>query len=221
MKPDVSPLDNQSHQSSWEHNAASWITAVRARALPSRRITDEALVSRIGTRPWRALLDLGCGEGWLLRRLSAAPGARLCGVDGCAALIDAARAAHPEASYFCSGYAALVQRDPLAEQRYDWVVLNFALFGAAEDEMALRFALEHLSPTGRVLIQTLPAAAELRAQCETFAGLPGQWTPMPYRLRSVPDWQALARAAGATECDVTTVYDDQHNPLSLLLELRP
>lgn len=221
MNPGPSPLDTRAHQASWDANAASWIVAVRTRALPSRHFTDQALLQRIASRPWQSLLDLGCGEGWLLRRLAEQPGVRLFGVDGCAALIEAAAAAQADACYACAEYAALESCPQLADQRFDWVVCNFALFGAAEDAAALRVALARLAPEGRLLIQTLPGEDAGALRCECFSALPGCWTPMPYRLRSDADWQQLITAAGGTLADTTTVHDCDGHPLSVLMEVKP
>ncbi|PYG96780.1 SAM-dependent methyltransferase, partial [Arthrobacter stackebrandtii] len=78
---------------SWQHNARAWIDAVRSGAIESRRqVTDQAiLLTILGRQPGR-VLDLGCGEGWLLRALDDR-GIESVGVDGDRALVEAARAA--------------------------------------------------------------------------------------------------------------------------------
>ena len=67
---------------SWQHNARAWIKAIRSGAIESRlKVTDQAiLLAVLGRQPER-VLDLGCGEGWLLRAL-AKRGIDAVGVDG-------------------------------------------------------------------------------------------------------------------------------------------
>ena len=55
---------------SWQHNAQAWIDAVRSGSIESRRqVTDQAILLAILGRQPERVLDLGCGEGWLLRAL--------------------------------------------------------------------------------------------------------------------------------------------------------
>lgn len=81
---------------SWQLNAHSWIEAIRTGAIASRQqVTDQAILLAILGRQPERLLDLGCGEGWLLRELDKR-GVQAVGVDGDATLVEAARsrAAH-------------------------------------------------------------------------------------------------------------------------------
>src|ERR1700761_9585370 len=93
--PDASIID------SWRKNAMPWTQAVRARAIESRRlVTDAAIIATVrdhlpSTGP-QAVVDVGCGEGWLLRALAEARGDRrltLTGFDAIPALIEQARTA--------------------------------------------------------------------------------------------------------------------------------
>ena len=57
---------------SWDVNAAPWVRAVRNHEIPSRRlVTDQAIIDAVMRRKPTSVLDLGCGEGWLARELSA------------------------------------------------------------------------------------------------------------------------------------------------------
>lgn len=76
---------------SWQHNAQAWIAAVRGGAIASRRqVTDQAILLAILGRQPQRVLDLGCGEGWLLRALGER-GIQAVGVDADPALVQAAR----------------------------------------------------------------------------------------------------------------------------------
>ncbi len=76
---------------SWHKNAVPWTTAVRSSQIESRKlITDRSIIEAILTHSPKSVLDLGCGEGWLTRELSAR-GIRSIGVDAIPALIESAK----------------------------------------------------------------------------------------------------------------------------------
>jgi 2-polyprenyl-3-methyl-5-hydroxy-6-metoxy-1,4-benzoquinol methylase len=94
---------------SWEANADAWTAAVREGAIASRGAgTDAAIVAAcaaaLPSLDGAAVLDVGCGEGWLARTL-AAHGARVLGIDASAPLVDAARAAARAAAGDADGAA--------------------------------------------------------------------------------------------------------------------
>lgn len=116
----------------WNKNAQAWAKTVRENALASRRlVTDAAIVEQLLSEPdWSSLLDVGCGEGWLIRTLkSERPDAHFTGFDGCAALIDTARADDRDGDYRHLTYQQ-VHRDRFSGP-FDRIVCNFSLF---EDE---------------------------------------------------------------------------------------
>ena len=99
----ASPKDRRILES-WHANAGRWTAAVRSGAIASRRAgTDSAILGAIVEAVARLLpacipghvLDLGCGEGWLTRRLRAEAGCRVTGADGSAELVRLAREADP------------------------------------------------------------------------------------------------------------------------------
>src|SRR4051812_34392403 len=75
---------------SWHRNASPWTTAVRENQIESRRlVTNAAIVDAVSSRSPRSVLDLGCGEGWLVRTVSER-GIKALGVDAIPSLIDQA-----------------------------------------------------------------------------------------------------------------------------------
>ncbi|MCM8913482.1 class I SAM-dependent methyltransferase, partial [Pseudomonas inefficax] len=138
---------------SWQHNAQAWIDAVRSGSIESRRqVTDQAILLAILGRQPERVLDLGCGEGWLLRALGDR-GVEAVGVDGERALVDAARAAG-SAEVHLASYAKLAAGQACVGKDYDLICANFALL--QQDIIPLLTAMNALLvPGGALVIQTL------------------------------------------------------------------
>ena len=78
---------------SWHKNASPWTDAVRGNQIQSRAlVTNRAIIEAVMSRSPRTVLDIGCGEGWLVRSLGEL-GVRAIGVDVVPALIEQANAA--------------------------------------------------------------------------------------------------------------------------------
>lgn len=207
---------------SWQQNAHAWIEAVRSGTIESRReVTDQAILLAILGRQPERVLDLGCGEGWLLRAL-ADRGIEATGVDGDPTLVEAARAAGSAPVHLAS-YDALAAATVDIGSDYDLVCANFALLH--QDIIPLLTALRALLvPGGALLIQTLHPWAAAAGDYqdgwreETFAGLPGQWQPMPWYQRTLASWFTALDMAGLR---LVGLQEPQHPqrplPQSLLL----
>ncbi|WP_144172193.1 bifunctional 2-polyprenyl-6-hydroxyphenol methylase/3-demethylubiquinol 3-O-methyltransferase UbiG [Pseudomonas sp. Kh13] len=207
---------------SWQHNAQAWIDAVRSGAIDSRRqVTDQAILLAILGRQPERVLDLGCGEGWLLRALGER-GVEAVGVDGDRALVDAARAAG-SAEVHLASYAQLADAQAFVGKDYDLVCANFALL--QQDIIPLLAAMNALLvPGGALVIQTLHpwSVADGDYQDgwrqESFAGLAGDWQVMPWYFRTLASWLNALDMAGLR---LVSLQEPQHPqsalPQSLLL----
>ena len=214
------------HQA-WQANAAAWTAAVRGGRIASRVGGDRPRDRRGGARAAagaRARRRLRRG----LARAPPLPRGEVVGIDGSAALIAAARAAHPDGSYRVLSYAdAIVSRRGWADA-YDVVVCNFALLG--EHLAPLLAALgSALAAEGMLLIQTLhpwAACGDLPYRDgwreETFAGFgEGRFEPMPWYFRTLASWLAEIAAAGLVVARCQEPLDPASGrPLSLLLSCR-
>jgi SAM-dependent methyltransferase len=211
---------------SWDRNAANWTHAVREGLIPSRRAaTDAAIVDAIVAREPKNMLDVGCGEGWLVRRVTDLTGCAGVGIDGSAPLIDAARAADPRNRYRVFTYADLI-RDPHAVGGgFDVIAFNFALFD--ENAAAVLVAIKPLlAKGGAVIVQTLhPGDGDEPDgwRTEDFAAFEGAaWAPMPWYFRTVDSWRAVIRDAGL---DIVELKEPSaapgKAPLSLLMVCEP
>nr|WP_288913757.1 class I SAM-dependent methyltransferase [uncultured Pseudomonas sp.] len=185
---------------SWHHNAQSWIEAIRTGTLESRiKVTNQAIILAVLGRQPERVLDLGCGEGWLLRALTER-GIEAVGVDGDATLVESARAAGSSRVYLAS-YEELAQAKVDIGSDYNVICANFALLH--QDIVPLLAAMNALlAPGGTLVIQTLHpwvmAADDYQDgwREETFTGFKGQWQPMPWYLRTLSSWLNALDMAG-------------------------
>jgi len=211
---------------SWHHNARAWIDAIRTGSIESRlKVTDQAiLLAVLGRQPER-VLDLGCGEGWLLRAL-ADRAIDAVGVDGDVTLVEAARAAGSSTVHVAS-YEALAEATVDIGRDYNLICANFALLH--QDIIPLLAAMNALlAPGGTLVIQTLHPWAAAAGDYqdgwreETFAGFKGQWQPMPWYFRTLSSWFNALDMAGFT---LIGLQEPQHPqspvPQSLLLVAEP
>ena len=207
---------------SWRYNAQAWIEAVRSGAIESRRqVTDQAiLLTILGRQPDR-VLDLGCGEGWLLRALEHR-GIEAVGVDGDRALVNAARAAG-SAEVHLASYTQLADAQVDVGKGYDLVCANFALL--QQDIIPLLAAMNALLlPGGALVIQTLHPWSVAGGDYqdgwreESFAGFAGDWQAMPWYFRTLSSWLNALDMAGVR---LVGLQEPQHPqsavPQSLLL----
>lgn len=197
----MDPLSDAKIVDSWHQNAVPWTTAVRERQIESRRlVTDQAIIDAVLSRHPGSVIDIGCGEGWLVRALGARA-IRALGVDVVPALIQQAqRAGGGEfriASYEQIAAAGL-------DIRADVVVCNFALLGeqSVEDLVAAVPAL--LNPAGSFIVQTLHPVSACGEQPYRDGWRQGSWAgfstafsdPAPWYFRTLESWQALFARCG-------------------------
>jgi 2-polyprenyl-3-methyl-5-hydroxy-6-metoxy-1,4-benzoquinol methylase len=207
---------------SWHHNALSWIEAIRNGSIDSRlKVTDQAiLLAVLGRQPER-VLDLGCGEGWLLRALSERS-IEAIGVDGDATLVESARTSSA-CQVHLANYEELVEAKVDIGNAYDVICANFALLH--QDIIPLLATMNALlAPGGALLIQTLHPWAAAGGDYqdgwreETFEGFKGDWQPMPWYFRTLSSWVNALDMAGFC---LASVQEPQHPqsplPQSLLL----
>lgn len=184
---------------SWSLNADAWTDAVRGGHIASRRdVTDAAIVEAVLREASRAVLDIGCGEGWLCRAL-AQHVPRIVGVDASPALVDRASTSGG-ADFFCLSYDELITDPEPAGRDFDTIVCNFALL---DDRIEpLLSALTRIAaPGGRLIIQTVhplnvspPYVDGWRS--ERFDGFgAGQWAEMPWHFHTLETWITMISTA--------------------------
>lgn len=205
---------------SWAGNADAWTEAVRRGLLESRRVaTDSAIIEAVeASRPAR-VLDVGCGEGWLARRLGEG-GVAVVGMDGSAELIAKARAAGG-GTFLTLSYDEL-ERDPSAAgSGFDAAICNFSLLHDSIGGLlaALRAAVR---PGGRLVIQTVhPGVVEGDEgwREETFDRLADlSFESMPWYYRATAGWKDVLDRSGWSLVEAREPADPRTGaPVSLIL----
>ncbi|PTU73772.1 class I SAM-dependent methyltransferase [Pseudomonas mangrovi] len=221
-------FDDRQVLADWQLNAKPWTRAVRESRIESRRlVTDRALLEVIERHAPASVLDLGCGEGWLVRELLRR-GIHAQGIDGVAELVEAARAAGP-GSFNLLSYEAFA--DAVAagqwQAQVEMLVCNFSLIGRESVERLLHAAPQVLRPGGLLVVQTLhPHLLEPPYQdgwrqgswdgCgEGFAPAP------PWYFRTLGSWVELFTRSGLPLYELLEpLHPHSGRPASILFVVR-
>jgi trans-aconitate methyltransferase len=105
----------------------------------------ESLVEALNPRPGERILDLGCGDGFLTRRI-ADSGATVIGVDSSAQMVAAAKEHGADARCFSAESLPF-------DQEFDAVFSNAALHWMSDQDAVLRGVRRALKPGGRFVAE--------------------------------------------------------------------
>lgn len=217
----MEPLSDARVLESWGKNTAPWTAAVRSGEIESRRlVTNQAIVDAVRSRSPRTGIDIGCGEGWLVRALD---GVDMLGVDAVPGLVEMARAAG-------GGDFRVMTYEDIAAGRLalalDVAVCNFSLIGKDAVEGLLRAAPGYLKPGGALIVQTLhPHAACGDAPYKdgwregSWAGFSTEFTdPPPWYFRTLESWIRLFGENGMRVLEVREpIHPVSGKPLSVII----
>jgi 2-polyprenyl-3-methyl-5-hydroxy-6-metoxy-1,4-benzoquinol methylase len=200
---------------SWNTNAKQWTKAIQTGSIRSRQlVTDQAVVDAIVNVNPRRVLDLGCGEGWLARALSAS-GIQVTGVDAVSELITEARRLGG-GEFHLQTYDA-ISTGQWRSEPFDAAVCNFSLLGKESVDSLIGAMRGHLCTAGYLIIQTLHPVAACGDNRYQDGWRPGNWSgfssefrdPAPWYFRTLESWISLLRKSGfeLIECREPTAPD--------------
>lgn len=181
---------------SWYRNAEPWIRAVREGEIESRvLVTNKAILDAVVDLHPSTVLDVGCGEGWLVRELQS-EGIDVLGVDAVPALIESAEKAG-------KGRFRILTYEELSfttiGEKFDVLVCNFSLFGKESVFSVFRAASDLLNHQGALVVQTLHPTHSIGDEQTQEGWKEGSWEgfsnvfqdPAPWYFRAIDSWKTL------------------------------
>jgi 2-polyprenyl-3-methyl-5-hydroxy-6-metoxy-1,4-benzoquinol methylase len=140
---------------SYTENAEFWVRIIREGLDPYRmRLTDSAVLEAIGDCRNMKILDAGCGEGYLSRKL-ARLGASMTGVDATPALIEAARSAAESEGLIIDHRVADLAQIPDLDESYNLIVCNHVMADLEDPSRPVSEMARVLKPGGRLIVMML------------------------------------------------------------------
>jgi 2-polyprenyl-3-methyl-5-hydroxy-6-metoxy-1,4-benzoquinol methylase len=200
---------------SWNVNASNWINIIDENGIASRvAATNKAIIDSICKADPKIVLDIGCGEGWLLKQLSE-EGIQVMGIDAVPALIESAKQ-KVAGDLLVGSYEDIAAGKINFPVIADTIVINFALIGKESVSDLLAALPSFLSPGGKLFIQTLhpytkkPDDYISGWKTGSWDGLGDQFT-MPYQwyFRTMEDWLALLKSSGFNDISITDIVHPQ------------
>jgi SAM-dependent methyltransferase len=215
-------FDDKQVLTSWAANADAWTNAIKNEEIESRRlVTNQAIIDAIICYNPRTVVDMGCGEGWLVREL-VNRGIAAIGLDATPELIANAKVLGGE--FYVVSYEDIC----LGNFQYPYVdamIYNFSLVGKKAVEEVIKGTKRYLSNSGKIFIQTvhpLIATGELPYEdgwrIETWDGFGSQFVPSPWYFRTLESWVNLLLSSGFNilECR-EPMNPNTQKPASLIL----
>jgi len=188
---------------SWATNAKKWIKTIENNEIASRQlVTNAAILENILKLKPAKVLDIGCGEGWLVNTL-VKHSMTAVGVDATPALIKNAKS-KGKGKFKVKDYNALIKGVTFKDAPFDLISINFALFENKKTEKLIQRLPTYLTKNGKIIIQTLhpfsiatdvPYKSAWRK--DSWGGLKRNFTnPYKWYFRTLEDWMKLFTKAG-------------------------
>ena len=192
----MSELNDQQIIKSWEVNASPWIKAIQEGQIESRILaTNNAIVDAVIHTGAKTCLDIGCGEGWLVRELMRA-GVGAVGIDAVPKLIEYAKKEG-------GGEFRVVAYEDLSLEKFnrlfDVAVCNFSLLGNESVERVFEVVPSLLNRGGFFVVQTIHTIVDCGEHEYVDGWRKGSWAgfnsefsnPAPWYFRTLETWKRL------------------------------
>lgn len=188
---------------SWFKNVKPWVTAVRKGEIESRLlVTNQAIVDAVLESTPEVVLDVGCGEGWLVRELSKA-GVKCMGVDITPELI---KYAEKEGGGLFKAISFEDLSADILKEKFDVVVCNFSLLGNESVVHLFQQVPSLLKKDGVFIVQTIHPVAGCGKSKYKDGWRKGSWAgfsnnfsdPAPWYFRTLDTWKLLFIEHGLT-----------------------
>ena len=186
---------------SWEANVSPWVSAIRNNEIESRcLVTNKAIFDAVVEKNINSVLDVGCGEGWLVRELNKV-GVSSFGIDVVERFIESAQlkggGRFKAISYEKLAYSEL-------QETFDLVVCNFSLLG---NESVINLFKEIpflLNNGGSFIVQTIHPIVGCCSSSYKDGWREGSWdgfssnfsNPAPWYFRTIETWKNLFLSNG-------------------------
>ncbi len=195
---------------------------MRERQIESRRlVTDQAMVDAILSCSPRAVLDVGCGEGWLVRALARLNIAAV-GIDVVPELIEAATHAG-DGDFRVMSYGEIAAG--ALDLSVDLLACNFSLLGKESVEGLFLAARSLLGPGEPLIVQTLHPMVACGDLPYRDGWRDGSWTgisgnfsdPAPWYFRTLESWSKLFTASGFRLREIREpLHPETQKPVSVI-----
>lgn len=192
---------------SWRKNIVPWVNAIKNNEITSRiEVTNRAVLDAILKHRPVNLLDIGCGEGWLIREVSRV-GVDCTGMDVLpefAQYVKNSGGKFKEISYEDFSPGAF-------NEKFDVIVCNFSLLGKESVEHIIKQSTGSLKTHGTLIIQTVHPHGTSNQGNHTDGWREGSWQgfgknfidPAPWYFRTTESWKALLNNAGFNRINIT------------------
>ncbi|HOX30578.1 MAG TPA: class I SAM-dependent methyltransferase [Candidatus Paceibacterota bacterium] len=148
----------------WRDNADFWVKIIRENLDPFRlRLTNKAVLEYFKGKIGLAVLDAGCGEGYLCRLL-ARKGHKMRGIDLDPKLIAAAKAEETKKPLKIEYSVGNIKKLPYKNGAFDVVLSNHSINELDDPKKALFEFSRVLKPSGRIILFFLHPCFDLNPE---------------------------------------------------------
>lgn len=211
---------------SWNENADEWVRTLEEKRIPSREVTNNAITSILSQLSATKILDCGCGEGWLTRKMTEI-GKESIGIDATSALIANAKTRGQESFYLMS-YDDINSGREIPEGPFEVVVFNFSIYQKDGLIQLFKNIKKTMIKNGSILIQTLhpnfmkQQGLPLKSQWieDSWKGLSGDFkNGHRWFARTFDDWATIFSKSDLLQKERIEVADSENNPVSVIFIL--